>query len=60
MPPLMTAPFGDVRARKQASRLRRVDSQARCALLEQAVNHVDLVLQRLERLQRFAELHFGA
>src|SRR5207245_990328 len=46
--------------RKQASGLWRMDSQADSALLEQAVNHVDLVLQRLERLQRLAEFHAGA
>ena len=29
-------------------------------LVEEAVNHVDLVLQRLQRRQGLAELHIGA
>ena len=49
-----------MRAGEQAAGLRRVNALAGGALVEQAVDHVDLVLQRLERLQRLAELHLGA
>ena len=60
MPALMIAPCLNRRAGEEAAGLRRVNALARRALLEQAMNHVDLVLQRLERLQRLAELHLGA
>ena len=37
-----------------------VDSVAGGTLLIEAVDDVDLVLQRLERSERFAELHIGS
>ena len=37
-----------------------MDALARGRLVEEAVDDVDLVLERLERLQGFAELHLGA
>ena len=52
--------FRDVRAREQASGLRRVNALAGQRLHEEPVDHVDLLLQRLQRLQRLAELHGGA
>ena len=48
------------RAGEQAAGLRGVNALAGGALVEEAVNHVDLVLQRLQRRQRLAELHVGA
>ncbi len=41
----------NVRAREQTSRLRRMNAQTGGSLVEKTVNHVDLVLQRLERRQ---------
>src|SRR5688572_4338640 len=37
-----------------------MDADANGHLIEETVDDVDLVLERLERLQRFAELHLGA
>ena len=48
------------RAGEQAAGLRGVNALAGGALVEQAVDHVDLVLQRLQRRQGLAELHVGA
>ena len=47
----------DGRSGEQASRLRRVDALARRVLVEEAVDDVDLLLDRLERRQAQAELH---
>ena len=60
MPERMMAPFWNMRAGEQASGLRRVNALAGGGLIEQAVDHVDLVLQRFERRQSLAELHVGA
>ena len=48
------------RAGEQASGLRGVNALAGRPLVEQAVNHVDLMLQRLKRRQGLAELHIGS
>ncbi len=40
--------------------LRGMDARPDGRLVEQAVDHVDLVLQRLERLERSAQLHHAA
>ena len=48
------------RAGEQTSGLRGVNALTGGPLVEEAVNHVDLMLQRLERRQGLAELHIGA
>ena len=48
------------RAGEKIAGLRRVDARPDGRLVEQAVDHVDLVLHRLERLERSAQLHRGA
>src|SRR5690242_7132161 len=47
----------DFGAVEQASRLGGMNAMPRGPLMEQAMTHIDLVLDRLERLQRLAELH---
>ena len=52
--------LGDVRARQQAAGLGGMDALAGQRLDIEAVDHIDLLLERLQRLQRLAELHVGA
>ena len=49
-----------MRPREQAASLPGVDALARERLDVKTVDHVDLLLQWLQRLQRFAELHGSA
>ena len=59
MPALQHRRPSAVRAREDVAGLPRVDADARRGLVEQAVDDVDLGLQRLERRQSLAELHLG-
>ncbi len=54
------APFGNVRAGEQAAGLAGMNALTGQRLDIQAVDHIDLLLQRLQRRQRLAELHVGA
>ena len=60
MPEWMTGPLCDRRAGQQAAGLRGMDALTGGVLVEEPVDHVDLLLQRLERRQAQAELHVGA
>src|SRR5437762_1908134 len=53
-------PLLNVCAREQTSGLRRMTSLRRRCFIEETVDDIDLLLERLERHQRFAELHFIA
>ena len=60
MPPWMIGPLLDRHAGEQVAGLRRMDAHAGGRLVEQAVDDVDLRLERLQRRQDLAELHLGA
>ena len=50
----------NVRAGEQTSGLRGVNAMTDSPLVEEAVNHVDLMLQRLKRREGLAEHHIGS
>ncbi len=60
MPPLQLGPFLKRGPREDVAGLARVDADAGRVLVEQAVDDVDLGLQRRQRLQARAQLHVGA